>query len=239
MLADLPLWRKEKANKIKIAKARKESIAAGWLLKEEIKALNKTLYKASDKAYSKTTDYMYDKSEHGNILNFGYEIDLERVQFGDHGKPYLIDLNEMGIYFNITHTEGFAAVVIADFPVGIDIERKTDKKFRITDRMFTDNEKNRIHKSENPEREFRIVWTEKESFLKNIGAGITVPLNGFHIESEKHMVVSDGYDIQSKDYFVISRYYEDEEFALSLCIKGCGKYEETAKIMEKIKPGLI
>lgn len=99
----------------------------------------------------------------------GIEDDPEMI-FNKNGKPYLKDHPD--IYFSLSHSGKRAMCVIADKPVGCDVQEhenindpKADKSVqRIVDQYLTDEEK---------QRPFYDVWALKESYMKATGTGFT------------------------------------------------------------------
>lgn len=112
------------------------------------------------------------------------------IKFGrdDRGKPFLLNPIDLKISFNVSHQGDF--VVLAgckDWNVGIDvmkIEPPVNKNipefFRIMARQFSPREWSTI-RSFSTELEqiacFYRIWCLKESYVKNVGFGITVPLD--------------------------------------------------------------
>lgn len=161
----LPNWRRRLIDRIHNPKGRIESAAAGRML------------------VISAADYLGISEERAAGL-------LERVQFGDMGKPYFPDSPLP--YLNLSHSGGWIAVLCSDVESGVDLETKEDVDFRVTRRMFTEEEQSEIAvEGEMPVRgtsgypkgqiSFRRIWTEKESVLKCIGCGITIPLRSFTV----------------------------------------------------------
>ncbi|MEK4444263.1 MULTISPECIES: 4'-phosphopantetheinyl transferase family protein [unclassified Niallia] len=98
------------------------------------------------------------------------------------GKPYLKEYPEF--QFNISHSGDYVLCAISDRPVGIDIEEIKDIDLKIADRFFTNSEINYINQATNENRikRFYSIWTAKESYIKFIGEGMSIPLNSFTIE---------------------------------------------------------
>ena len=98
-----------------------------------------------------------------------------RVIRNEHGKPFLADHPE--VHFNLSHCQSGIAVVVADEPVGIDIEgyrRISDSLVRYT---MNEEERRIIAESDDPTRTFTEFWTKKEAVVKLRGASITKGLH--------------------------------------------------------------
>lgn len=91
--------------------------------------------------------------------------------YGPAGKP---SLTMAGPCFNLAHSGERAVCAVADYPVGIDIERRRPMKNRagLAERWFHPLESERIEAAEDPLEEFFRVWTAKEAALKLVGVGV-------------------------------------------------------------------
>ena len=101
-----------------------------------------------------------------------------------------------------------------------DIEVKSDTKFRVTKRMFSEQEQKRVFESDDPDREFRAVWTEKEAYLKCTGEGISVALKSFYKDKETSEIMreTDG-EFKGTGCYVTTLKPEGEDYCLSVCSK--------------------
>ena len=90
--------------------------------------------------------------------------------FSPSGKPSLEGYPE--IYFNLSHCSRCAACVIADHPVGVDVE---DIQYdeALARMVFNREELDLVFASSDREVEFTRLWTMKESLLKMRGDGLT------------------------------------------------------------------
>lgn len=127
-------------------------------------------------------------------------IPYQEIQFGrdERGKPCLLDAGETPVTFNISHQGNY--VVLAgnkDWSIGIDImkieppaNKNIPEFFRIMNRQFSLHEWSTIRSYPTESEQvacFYRIWCLKESYVKNIGVGITVPLNeiSFSIKTRK------------------------------------------------------
>lgn len=90
--------------------------------------------------------------------------------FDVNGKPVLADYPD--IHFSLSHCRGAAACVIANTPVGIDIEHIDCYDKELMRHVMNDKEQQQIISSSSPQTAFTRLWTMKESFLKMTGEGI-------------------------------------------------------------------
>ena len=100
--------------------------------------------------------------------------------YNEHGKPYIIIKNEKlkiknveGLHFSLSHCKEGVCCAISDRPVGIDIESANRK---ISDSVIrysmNEGEQALIRESDDPQRTFLRLWTQKEAVLKRLGTGI-------------------------------------------------------------------
>ncbi|SOE22438.1 Phosphopantetheinyl transferase [Spirosomataceae bacterium TFI 002] len=82
----------------------------------------------------------------------------------EHGKPYLIDSD---MQMSLTHTSKYVSVVFhSTLKVGIDLEKPSEKMWRIKERLFSKNEIMEI--GDNLEV-MSIFWSAKEALYKIYG----------------------------------------------------------------------
>lgn len=108
--------------------------------------------------------------------------------YGPNGKPFLKD--HPGIHFNLSHCPRAALCVVADHPVGCDIEAVPEKlDLDLCHHCFNDKEVAAILASDSPTLTLTTLWTQKEALLKLTGEGLTAmsqlstlhfPLSTFH-----------------------------------------------------------
>ena len=120
-------------------------------------------------------------------LHKEYGIDEAPVfEYGEHGKPTIIGYPN--IHFNLSHCREAAICVVADRPVGVDVEsihRYSESLARYT---MNDDEMEQILHADNPALAFTRLWTRKEAVVKHSGHGISNDmkhvLEGFPFEIE-------------------------------------------------------
>ena len=97
--------------------------------------------------------------------------------YNEHGKPSLAlpptGGDGEGLYFSLSHCKEGVCCAISDRPVGIDIESASRK---ISDSVIrysmNEGEQVLIRESDDPQRTFLRLWTQKEAVLKRLGTGI-------------------------------------------------------------------
>jgi 4'-phosphopantetheinyl transferase len=120
-------------------------------------------------------------------------LDYDALQFfrSDSGKPS-VD----GMHFNVSHSGDYAAIAAGTSPVGIDVERLTDRfhgkkgqdRLRgIVKKTFDAEETQEFEQrfagellSEQALLFAATVWTRKESYAKECGKGLSMDFSGIH-----------------------------------------------------------
>ncbi len=90
--------------------------------------------------------------------------------YGEHGKPFLSAHPD--IHFNISHCRHAVACALSNQPIGIDIESIRSAKQSVIDYAMNEQESLLIRESDDPDRAFTRLWTQKEALLKYTGQGI-------------------------------------------------------------------
>lgn len=98
-----------------------------------------------------------------------------------YGKPELAA--HPRFHFNISHAGEWTAAVFDRAPVGIDIERIAQIDTGTFASHFTKKEQSFVRASGSTAKErlerFYDIWTRKESYVKAIGTGLSMPLDSF------------------------------------------------------------
>lgn len=85
------------------------------------------------------------------------------------GKPYLCGVD--GMFISVSHSDAYAAVIISDKNVGIDIERYEVRDYlSLSSRYFSTGERALN------ERTFYEFWTKKEAYSKFLGKPLSLGL---------------------------------------------------------------
>lgn len=87
----------------------------------------------------------------------------------ENGKPYI---DNEGVFFNISHTNGLVCCAICDKEIGIDCEIITNddqNREKFANRFFCENEINLLRANGFDSLTFKKIWTAKEAFIKMRG----------------------------------------------------------------------
>ncbi|NQX57965.1 4'-phosphopantetheinyl transferase superfamily protein [Paenibacillus qinlingensis] len=113
-----------------------------------------------------------------------------RIAADEFGKPYL--LTQGDIHFNISHSQKWVGCVVDHEPVGIDVESVRSVDLDGIARYFSTVEQEWLYSIEPHKRlnAFYELWTCKESYLKALGKGLSIPLKSFSILLHRNGTVS-------------------------------------------------
>ncbi|EON72160.1 4'-phosphopantetheinyl transferase family protein [Lysinibacillus sphaericus] len=139
------------------------------------------------------------------------------IRTNTYGKPYCTN-GDFG--FNVSHSGKWVVGVIGNCEVGIDIEEmKGDYDDEIIKYYFSSIEYHSYIQTpaEMKKEHFYNLWTLKEAFVKNIGLGLSIPLDSFSIETANNEISIeqniDPYTYYFKQYDMINGY------KISVCSK--------------------
>ena len=185
---------------------------------DEESVFKRKLQHVSDKRREKVLSYKIREDQKRSlaagllleqILNErGFSGDM--IETGENGKLYLPGVEDF--FFSLSHSGEYAACVVSDVPVGVDIQKKRVTKANIAKRFFRMEEAERIEKASEKSKDdlFFRYWTGKESYLKLTGQGLRGGLDSFFVDLEE-MVIVDKYnhdqEIFLKEYKCLEDYY--------------------------------
>ncbi len=116
----------------------------------------------------------------GRVSKSRYIQNLEEleqcIEIGAHGKPYFKDKTSFP-FFNISHSGAYAVCALATCEIGIDIQKIQSYSPRLLKRILTRQELEQLEQTEEKEALFCKLWSQKESYVKWSGQGITRELN--------------------------------------------------------------
>ena len=132
-----------------------------------------------------------------------------------YGKPAIFGFPQF--HFNISHSGHWVVVVFDHLPVGIDIEEIVQIDLAVADYCFSQKEKAQLY--EQPETSnlsyFYKLWTLKESYMKAVGKGLSIPPQSFSLSfiGEKIRFQSN----TDKAYWYFHQYVLDVGYELAVC----------------------
>lgn len=124
-----------------------------------------------------------------------------------HGK---LSIKNRKIDFNVSHSNEWVVGTIAEFRIGIDIENINNIRNNSILRFFSVDETEYCKDA----KDICKIWTLKESYLKCIGIGISIPLSSFSVITNEDVQLSIG-GKRNYSYFFYSRKFE--HYYISIC----------------------
>lgn len=151
--------------------------------------------------------------------------------YNAYGKPFLS--NEKNLHFNLSHSGEYVVTCFSSSNIGIDIEviRPVDLQMVISN--FTTPEINYVQglTSDGQIHRFFEIWTRKESLLKNIGKGLSIPLDSFSVVKnlKGNYVLLNDINFQGSHY-----YFQKYSYSLDYLITVCSEINYFPQHLEEI-----
>ena len=104
--------------------------------------------------------------------------------FGPEGKPWLPD--RPGLHFSLSHSGELVLCSLSDAELGCDVETPRRVNAALVRRFFHPDEQRWLFSLPQGEQDaaFLRLWTLKESYVKAIGLGLSLPLDAFCVLPE-------------------------------------------------------
>jgi 4'-phosphopantetheinyl transferase len=142
------------------------------------------------------------------------DLVLEKTAFG---KPFLP--RSPDLHFNLSHSGDWACCAIDSMKLGIDVEKMKPIDMKIADRFFSEREAAGLFSKPEADRLkcFYDIWTLKESYIKAIGKGLSIPLDSFSILIDKESIRVESQT--EPEHFHFRQYQLAPGYTLSLCAR--------------------
>jgi len=92
----------------------------------------------------------------------------------ERGKPYITGSN---LHVSLSHCKAGIACIVAEEPVGIDVEEISRMNLKITRRICTENELKLLENTEDKQELLCRFWVLKEAYSKLTGKGLAEKFN--------------------------------------------------------------
>ena len=148
------------------------------------------------------------------VSNFLKQMFVGDYSFNEHGKPI-----SDKVHFNISHSNDYVVIALADVDVGADIEM-IDRPYKqnMIDFICSEEEKPLIKDNES----FYKVWTSKESLIKCLGIGLSI-----NLKSVPALPFEGAKIFQNQSFF--TKQIKLANYQLSLTIAGNSDFEIVTK----------
>ncbi|MED4570427.1 4'-phosphopantetheinyl transferase superfamily protein [Brevibacillus agri] len=160
-----------------------------------------------------------------------FAVPVKNIRFGTnvYGKPSLQEPLD-SLHYNLSHSGDWVVCITDDRAVGIDIEKKHAIDLQIARQFFAQEECEFIEAERDNERRqarFFTVWTAKESYIKAIGKGLSLPLHSFSTVREGTV---EGWRVYDQEEWHFKTYVLDDEYTLTACAQN-GQFCEQVEIV--------
>lgn len=141
-----------------------------------------------------------------------------RFETNAYGKPFVT--GEGACEFNVSHSASWVAIALSAAPIGIDVQQMKPINLQIADRFFSEQERQELFQlpEANQLECFFRYWAYKESYIKAVGKGLSLPLDSFtiqHESSDSAFVYADG----RPTGYQCRAYRVDEMYKVAVCTK--------------------
>lgn len=180
-----------------------------YLLDIENVNINKELLKQKFKNRIEESNRFLNDRDKKSSLGVAYLLDKylkigeDDIYYNEFKKPYT-----KNIFFNVSHSGNYVTLVKDKEEVGIDIEFIDKNKVKLSNKIFTQSELDWINELDSDNR-FFYLWVIKESVIKAIGKGLSVPLQSVDINVNENYALVEN----QKIYF---RVIKIDKFYLSV-----------------------
>lgn len=172
--------RREKAEKMKQRPDKARSVAAGLLLHYAVKDYVSDNCAADDYVAVAHAVENCSGESGGHVLKQDAVARWDGSCFvKEHGKPMLPE--ELGLYFNLSHSGDYVLCAVSDRETGADIQRHEKYGDRLAERFFHPEELAYLREAEDRKQCFYDLWCLKESCIKCTGRGLSTGLENFSV----------------------------------------------------------
>jgi len=181
-----------------------------YVLKEKEEQINRYVFKA-DANRTLVGDVLVRF-----LIRKKLNISNEQIHFesNKYGKKRLMGRNDF--HFNISHSGEWVVCSMGNYENGIDVEKIQPIDIDLVKRIFKRSEYLHIKnmKLENQSQEFIRIWTLKESYIKCIGKGLSIPLDSFEFEK-----VNDEFKLKGKEQnkYKLEQMQLNDEYYVAIC----------------------
>ncbi|MBE7150862.1 4'-phosphopantetheinyl transferase superfamily protein [Bacillus mycoides] len=150
-------------------------------------------------------------------ISYKTGMKCEEINFKNnkYGKPLLVNIPN--VYFNTSHSAQWIVCAISSQPIGIDIEFIEQINCEIAKQFFSEDEYVKLSREseENKLDYFYQLWTLKESYVKAIGKGLSIPLDSFSISIDSKEIKLKASNNSTNCYF--KQFEIDDNYKMAVC----------------------
>jgi len=150
---------------------------------------------------------------HVLVRQFFFKNEEIEILKSDEGKPYV---KNFPIHFNISHAGDFVVCAFSEQEVGIDIEQIKEVDLDLAKRYFCQSEYEDLFSQNVSHRldYFFSLWTLKESYMKWLGKGMSIPLDSFCFKITDTGIFMVDANRKTRPFF---KQFQIDGYQISLC----------------------
>lgn len=124
------------------------------------------------------------------LIQDRYQIPSRDIQFyqNPYGKPFVKGIEDF--YFNLSHSGEYIICGVGNRDLGVDIQRVEALHAGMEEYVFSSRELARYEQLSASEKVafFYEIWALKESYIKAVGKGLSIPLSSIEMITEDHPI---------------------------------------------------
>lgn len=132
-----------------------------------------------------------------------------------HGKPYL---TEEKVFFNVSHSGNYLVIALGETELGVDIQKPKEILLPVIEKVIQPQERE-LYEKMGP-LAFQIFWTLKESYVKALGRGLTMPFSEYYFQKE------DQWKVYEKDQRLDWNFYVNDQWIFNYAVTVCTRETE-------------
>lgn len=138
------------------------------------------------------------------------------IDTSPYGKPFV--RGACGFDFNIAHSGCWVVCGAGKGRLGVDVEKIDEADAEFAKRYFTPHETELLMTSEAASMRplFYSIWTLKESYIKALGKGLAMPLDGFSMRFQPHGIRAVSEERDTGFHFKLFQNM-DPDYSFALC----------------------
>lgn len=174
-------------------------------------------------SYQKET-FANEKNElmqYGFQHYFGFPYEEAEIFIEKNGKPQLLTSKFPNHYFNLSHSKHYMALGCSHTTVGIDLEEPRLFSTRLLNRISTPEEISIVNTYASRDKIGLLLWTLKESYIKYIGVGLSLPLAAIQLPLKSDLNLDCSYFILTSNTLTVEPLYfhcfQETNYRMTLC----------------------
>ncbi|MEG0829781.1 MAG: 4'-phosphopantetheinyl transferase superfamily protein [Anaerovoracaceae bacterium] len=152
----------------------------------------------------------------GLLLSYGLGEKYENyLSYNSYGKP-ILDMASKKRHFNLSHSGNYVVLAINSQPIGVDVQKHEDGDYIAMSKIsFHTAEQKYLSSCENLQEAFYTFWTLKESYMKAVGMGFSLPPTSFIID-----LTNKGPKLRVPNKYSLTLVPFHPKYTLAVCTKG-------------------